>query len=232
MLIRALLKLTFCLFCLALIVALVMPPALYQYGKQYLGDDITPAHVVYSDNVNEKFLLWLGANNATEYRRFNPYSAVFAVVLDVRVTADSRYYRAVDLHLISLVNRVLSLRAEASASNQIQWLSANFAGIVHISRNYTKSEMISTALGETHYGRALIDLDSAAQLYFGLPSSELNDSQLYSLFLLSFAPNTYDLWCNAEKNTVKNKEWVEARNIAVGDGALNIAPAPADACDV
>jgi penicillin-binding protein 1A len=156
--------------------------------------------------------LYIKKRTSTTLDELSPY-----VVKALIATEDKNFYShwGVDAprFVRAMIKNVLSFSLREGASTITQQLARNlydlkvaheslfakmtrkireFITAVQIERNYTKEEILEMYLSVSYFGRSAYGINSAAEIYFGKPPSQLTLSESALFIGMLKGPGTYD----------------------------------------
>ena len=90
------------------------------------------------------------------------------------------------------LSRNLYLKPDRHVFDKISRKFRELVTAIQIERNFTKKEIIELYLNVSHFGRSAYGVESAAQMYFGKPASQLRPSEYTLLIGMLKGANYYD----------------------------------------
>lgn len=108
--------------------------------------------------------------------------------------------------------------SEESLFDKITRKIREFITSVQIERNFTKREILELYLNESYFGRSAYGIESAAQIYFKKPASQLKAAEFTLLVGMLKGPNYYDPLTHLDR-ALQRRDLVISQ--MVGDGVLS-----------
>ncbi|MEX1138395.1 MAG: PBP1A family penicillin-binding protein [Bacteroidota bacterium] len=108
--------------------------------------------------------------------------------------------------------------SEESLFDKITRKIREFITSVQIERNFTKREILELYLNESYFGRSAYGIESAAQIYFKKPASQLKAAEFTLLVGMLKGPNFYDPLTHLDR-ALQRRDIVISQ--MVGDGVLS-----------
>jgi penicillin-binding protein 1A len=90
------------------------------------------------------------------------------------------------------LSRNLYLKPDRHVFDKITRKFRELVTAIQIERNFTKKEILELYLNVSHFGRSAYGIESAAQMYFGKPASQLRPSEYSLLIGMLKGANYYD----------------------------------------
>lgn len=204
------------IFAIIVALALGLPWGLYWFGASALPRELVPTSRTYPVELRQMYWHALDGEGEIRIRRLSPVVVAWSFA---RLPNSSR---SADLQALANTARIRTLPsvADAQATRRI---SSEIAYEIRISREWTPTQIVDTALAETWLGRGAKGMDAAAPVYFGAPLSRLTVQEQLSLLALSQAPSFLDPSCRHERFAERYRFMAGRLGMSTDHAAVNAA---------
>jgi hypothetical protein len=177
----------------ALVVGLCF--GLHAMGASRLPDDLAPSRYRAPSELRALYLK-VEVGDVADVPRLNPVS-VWGYWL-WHFSGKQREPLGAQLRLLGHAGRRLVVR-QSSPSSATRWHLTNLAASVHVSRHWSRDDMVDTVLAEAWFGRNAKSIEQAAQVWYGRPIAALVREERLLLIALMKSPSYYDPACRPER---------------------------------
>lgn len=184
-------RLIFVIIVAVFCVVISIPVYTYWRGQDLVRVYLDPPVTLVSEAILVEYKNWLGRPLDTDYRKLNPYSYLYYLFKYSSANKSTRNELS-DVRLYSTASRQRFLEQQVPG----YWHVSSAVAAIYVSRNWTIDQIISDLIDNSYFGNRIFDLEEASNYYFGVEVDQLKKAQLYSLFHISIAPSTFNLWCN------------------------------------
>lgn len=166
------------------------------YGAYYRGlasipPDFAPTTHSYSTPL--RLALWHDAGGVGEPSFGSEGPLRFAFNLWRRIEAGQSAPASPDLRIREQLARRLSLGAGKN------FRLAEIAIVIKIGQQWTRDQILDTALDRMTWGREATGISEGSQRYFGQSPDALTPQQLQLLLTLAVSPGSLDPWCHPDR---------------------------------
>lgn len=180
--------------------------------EYFLPQDVAPVSVNFTRDMHSLLLHSMSNKNSKSTASVNIYTFIEPFFSGVQNSSAEN--KALNHAASLLIDRLPEERRAEVVKNRKQFL---IFYAYWLSKNWTIEEILNLILDKSYYGRNYVGLTDAAEGYFGLEPSNLDDEQLIILFLLIQSPKKYDPWCNSK---ILEQKLIEIQK----SGSLNFDP--------
>lgn len=76
---------------------------------------------------------------------------------------------------------------------------ALMAAAIHVSRTWSREQVLSARIGNAYFGRDARGLEAAAQAWYGQAAAQLRPHEVLALWVLAFSPSSFDPFCRPQR---------------------------------
>lgn len=195
-------KWTLCVIMLPIALLVAAAWGIYALGAAELGSDVRPSGYQAPALIRNQYLRVEVGDIAT-LPRLNPITVWWAIFR----SSDAQTSSPAQTRLLGQASRLLNSRRKKPSS---QWRhhAAGIAGMVIVSRHWSRDQVLDTLLDQSWFGRDAKGIESAAVAYYGVPAAELRPEESLALVTLMRGPSYYDPSCRPER--FAHRYWLAA----------------------
>lgn len=171
----------------------------YWYGASALPANMEPDAREYPIELRQLYWKSMGGAGDIAIRKLDPLKFSWMMAGVFRSANDGHVEpRPPDMQVLTSVARI-RVSGLGSRLPTIRRMFAEIASMIRISREWSASRVIDTALAELWFGRGARGFDEAARTYFDAGVDELSPEESLGLVALIRGPSYYDPTCRRER---------------------------------